>query len=67
MNILVFVTSAQLQQQNFEKNSNKKYTPNRTISKQKVKIQLPTYAPSLLQEIEDFIEESAKHCNKLET
>ena len=30
----------------------------------KVKIQLPTYAPSLLQEIKDFIEESAKQSNK---
>jgi hypothetical protein len=33
----------------------------------KIKIQLPTYAPSLLQEIKDFIEETAKHYDKSET
>jgi hypothetical protein len=33
----------------------------------KVKIQLPTYAPSLLKEIKDFIEESAKLFTKSKT
>jgi hypothetical protein len=52
---------------NFEKAQIKDSTLRAHFKDKKVKIQLPTYAPSLLQEIKDFIEESAKQWNKPET
>jgi hypothetical protein len=45
---------------NFEKAQIKDTPLTAKFKNQKVKIQLPTYAPSILQEIKDFIEESAK-------
>src|SRR5665647_590752 len=49
---------------NFEKAQIKNTDLTAQFQNKKVKIQLPTYAPSLLQEIKDFIEEIAKQCNK---
>ncbi len=51
---------------NFEKAQIKNTPLTAQFQTGKAKIQLPTYAPSLLQEIKDFIEESAKQCNKPE-
>jgi len=46
MNILAFVTSAQLQQQNFENAQIKNITLTAQFQDKKVKIQLPTYTPA---------------------
>jgi len=48
----------------FENAQIKKTTLTAQFKTGKVKIQLQTHFPSLLQEIKEFIEESAKQCKK---
>jgi hypothetical protein len=52
---------------NFEIAQIKDSTLTAKFRNQQAKIQLPIYAPSLLQEIKAFIEESAKQFNKPKT
>jgi hypothetical protein len=52
---------------NFEEAQIKNTTLTAQFQTGKAKIQLPTYTPSLLQEIKDYIEETAKQWNKPET